>query len=127
MRAVSFLFTAALAAGCVDKQSFDETVGKEVCDHIQACDPEEFDATWEDEAACRRTVGNTFAGNCYVEHCNTFKQERAQECLREIRTADCEDNRLGDFEAACADVWSDCEGLALAACLISAGLDSLTE
>lgn len=113
-----------LLGACTTPLTYGNDAARASCNHQKTCEPEAYDALWSDDASCVDTVTLAFGGSCYIDHCNEFDASNANSCVAALRSATCDDDANSN-SGDCAKVWSDCESLALLACLAEEGLSDL--
>lgn len=105
-------------AGCgVTPERFVVDLGAVSCAQEVAC----FGASALG-AACEEASArvNGPVGDCKLEAC-AYDAGAAAECLNDLEAASCEEFFGGGVVGRCADVYVDCDDVALAACVAAAG------
>lgn len=113
--AVAFAL-ALLTTACVTPASFPSQVSAATCDRLRECDEDLFDGVYDNRAECIDAL--TLDASCALEHCESFDAEAANECLKDIRDASCAGLDAPDL-LGCATPYSDCDAVALAACVVT--------
>ncbi len=107
-----------LLSGCATASNFGTKAAGAACDSYKTCERADYDNRWSNKGECVDDLDDLFGGDCYLENCDTFVANEANACLSGVRAAECND----DTPASCSDVWTDCDGFALGACLLAEGV-----
>lgn len=94
-----------LVACAPSAQSFPDAYARTLCDRYRDCFEADFDALYEDEAACRDDLGGFFE-LIDVDAC-TYDGGAGGACLRSVRSASCEELDNGEFPD-CTNVYAEC-------------------
>ena len=92
---LSALLAAALlslTACTIEEEDFPEVYASDVCDKFQSCEPEDFDAFYDDFEDC---VNDWAALTELMMDAadllgQTYDPDKARDCVQEIRRADCD-------------------------------------
>lgn len=109
------LLLPLLAMACVTPASFTASTTKASCKKLLECEEDAFDFLYSSLDDCQDALEPLAGGDCFVEYCDAFDGGSANTCVSEIRTSECGE----EASSACLDVWSECNELALAACLLT--------
>jgi hypothetical protein len=99
-----FLFVAALipalVACSVPEEDFPETYGKAMCKQISKCDKADYESAYDDDDDCRDDWADVAdfildAGDLLGQ---TYSEEKATDCISELKKASCDDFDDGDYE-----------------------------
>ncbi len=90
----------ALVACTVPEEDFPEAYGKAWCQQFRTCNEADYEADYDDAQDCRddwADVGEFLldAGDLLGQ---TYSEEKATDCLGELKRASCEDFQDGNFE-----------------------------
>jgi hypothetical protein len=104
-----------LLVACVTSTSFPTQLVSVSCDRLKECNKATFEDSYDDLADCRDdNEGDAEDVNdCYADNCD-FDAKKAQSCLQDYRTSDCDD--IGD-EDDCSEIYDDCDDADLITCL----------
>lgn len=114
------MFILALIA-CTNVENYDEQTIAASCQRWDECEKASFEDNYDDLGECQDDQADYFEDlyDCYVENCE-FDAQQASACLASQRSVSCEDWGAGDFGSDCDDVFTDCDDVDLALCLVGA-------
>lgn len=114
------MFIFALIA-CISVENFDEHTVAVTCQRQEECNKSAFEDVYDDQGECQDDVADYYEDlyDCYVENCE-FDAAAASSCLSDQRSASCDDWSSGDAGSDCDEVFTDCDDVDLALCLVGA-------
>lgn len=114
------MFILSLLA-CVTAENFNAKQAGLWCVRAEECDKGSFEAAYDDQGECRDEFVSTSDDyiECFIENCDTFDAEQANQCLQALRTDSCAQMSEGDYLSDCdwTGVWSDCDDVDVALCI----------
>ena len=112
-----------LLVACYTQDAWVDTVGQTWCARDRQCNPDDFDATYNDMKDCKSQWSDVWADYdaCLAEAGCTFDSKEAAACGKAVAQADCDSISSGAWGDACTDVYSCTAGDAIQAGLCAIG------
>ena len=100
-------------------ENFNAHLGTLECQRAEECDKGAFESSYSDQAECQDDYLNNTENiaTCYIDHCDDFDAQQANQCLKALRTDTCESYQQGDWFSDCDSVYTGCDSVDLALCI----------
>lgn len=106
-------------AGCVTADNYADRFTRTWCQRAEECAKGEFEAAFTSQEDCLEETldQNEVLEVCLTDECE-FDKEAARSCLHDLASGSCDDFVNGDYGPDCDDVFTDCDSVGFAECLL---------